>query len=155
MIRHFLFILIASGFIIVRASAAVPAEGPVWQWFGNCPHGKQAHLQILLDGKPVFQTDFPACHMPRSEIKLEPKQRVLAFVLPQSGNARLSAPAGERVEGNVWEAGSDPDDILLGMSFAGPHQIWLNTLYIVKMGGPFELELEKGLVAKSTITDMP
>ena len=79
----------------------------------------------------------------------------MKFAYPQSGNKRLGAQDSEKIEGDIWEAGSDTNAILLGVSLSGPKREWLNTVYVVKFDGPFQLELEKGFVMKSTIKAGP
>jgi hypothetical protein len=55
----------------------------------------------------------------------------------------------ETVEGTIWQAGADPDDILLGVSFVAHDQVLLNTIHIVKPGEPTESKLDRGLVIKT------
>jgi len=55
----------------------------------------------------------------------------------------------EKIEANIWEAGADPNDILLGVSFATRDQILLNTVHIVKPGRPTQMTLDRGVVIRT------
>lgn len=154
--RGFVFFILMTS--LMTASVAVAAgdtEGPVWHWYDQCAQGKTVEIQLLLDGKPFYESEFHACHVPRSQIQPEQQRRVMKFAYPQSGNKRLGAQDSEKIEGDIWEAGSDTNAILLGVSLSGPKREWLNTVYVVKFDGPFQLELEKGFVMKSTIKAGP
>ena len=124
----------------------------VWHWFSACSKGKKVELQVLLDGKAVYGSSFSACSMRRAEITPEPKQRILAFVLPKGGHRRLGVHTALEIEGNVWEAGGDPDAILLGVSFATKDRILLNAIHVVNMLGASQSDLAPGLVVKTFST---
>lgn len=55
----------------------------------------------------------------------------------------------ETLEGTIWQAGADPDDILLGVSFLAHDQVLLNTIHITKPGKSTESNLDAGLVIKT------
>ena len=130
---------------------AAPNEPPVWHWYSECAKQQKVELKMLLDGAVIYKSTFSACSMPRSSIVPEPKQRGLEFTLPAKGNQRLKVPTKIPVEGNIWEAGSDPDAILVGVSFATKDQVLLNTLHIAEMGKTTTSQLARGLFVVTTM----
>ena len=144
--------IFASGILIAPLqSVAAPAEGPVWHWFGVCVNGHKVELQVLLDGVAIYASSFPACPMLRESIISEPKQRILEFTLPPKAQQRLRAPAKTSVEGNIWEAGSETDGLLLGVSFATKSQVLLNTLHYAEIGKTTTSQLARGLVVVTSM----
>ena len=65
--------------------------------------------------------------------------------------AQGSTPAKVAVEGNIWEAGSESDSVLLGISFSTKDQVLLNTLHIAEMGRTSSSELAPGLIVKTSM----
>lgn len=55
----------------------------------------------------------------------------------------------ETIEGRIWQAGADPDDILLGVSFLAHDQASLNSIHIAKPGKPAESKLDPGLLIET------
>ena len=132
-------------------SFAAESNVPVWHWFSECAKGHKIELQVLLDGSPIYSSSFYVCPMLRSSIIPEPKQRILEFTLPTKAQQRLRTPAKVAVEGNIWEAGSESDSVLLGISFSTKDQVLLNTLHIAEMGRTSSSELVPGLIVKTSM----
>src|SRR5213078_2549798 len=66
----------------VPASGQAPPssrEQLVWHWFGACASSDSLILEFHLDGKLVYSSTFPICHVRRSDIRPEPQQRLLTF----------------------------------------------------------------------------
>ena len=55
----------------------------------------------------------------------------------------------QTIEGNVWQAGSDPDELLLGISFSTKNQVLLNTIHIAKPGRVSSSEVDRGIVVRT------
>jgi hypothetical protein len=134
------------------------AEGPVWHWYAQCSPTRTIQMEVMFKQKPIYQASFPACAMRREEkLALEEPQRILAFFFqaPASlfGNEykRLGT---RRIEGNIWEAGSDPDAILLGVSFDTGNQILLNTIHVAEIDKPTQTTLASGLIIRTRSVEM-
>ena len=132
-----------------RANAATPRpEGAVWQWYAHCSAPRQIKLEVILDRRKIYSTEFGVCHLPRS-IELERPQRILRFKLVSHDRSLFGERKGEALEGNVWEASEGEDDLILGVSFAGPRRIWCNTIHALdpqKASGAF---LARGLIVRT------
>jgi hypothetical protein len=136
---------------------ALPQSSPqqsenVWFWFGDCPEPKVTDVQVLLEGKSIYHSTFRACQMNRTDANSERELKTsTSFNFPggHTFQGTYHTRATEKVEGIIWQAGADPDDILLGVSFVAHDQILLNTIHITKPGKPTESNLDPGLVIKT------
>jgi|HubBroStandDraft_6_1064221.scaffolds.fasta_scaffold785582_1 hypothetical protein len=124
----------------------------VWFWFGDCPEPKLMGVQVLLDGKSVHQSHFRACQMNRTAPNTEREQKVRTpfhFSGGHTFQGTYYTKKTETIEGTLWQAGADRDDILLGVSLVAHEQVLLNTIHIVRPGKPTETILDAGLVIKT------
>jgi len=121
----------------------------VWHWFSQCSDAKQITVEVTQDSNIIYTASFPICHVRRGDIMPEPKQRLLSFVLDSKKHKYFGAKKGAQLEGNIWEAGADPDDIILGVSFDTKEQIFLNSIFILYPDKLSQSELAKGLVIKT------
>jgi hypothetical protein len=76
------------------------------------------------------------------------EQKHLAFSLVNEKWSYFGEAKGEKLEGNIWESATDPDDIVLGLTIETKTQTWLHTLLIVEPDKPSRFLLGKGLVVK-------
>jgi hypothetical protein len=143
--------------ILVAASSVAFSQGSllgadrVWFWFGDCTNGKLMGLEVLVEGQAVYHSSFRACLMERTDANSEAERRIRAF--HSSGGHtfqhRYRTTKEEQIEGNIWQAGADPDDILLGISFSTKNRILLNTIHIVRPGKPTQSTLDRDVVIKT------
>jgi hypothetical protein len=54
----------------------------------------------------------------------------------------------QTIEANVWQAGADPDTLLLGVTFVSD-RVLLNTIHLAKPGSPSESQMDRGIVVKT------
>ncbi len=123
----------------------------VWFWFGDCANGKLMGLDLLVEGRIVYHSGFRACLMERTDANAQGESKTRAFYFSGGHNFQgvYATTKEEQVEGNIWEAGADPDDILLGVSFATLNQVLLNTIHIVKPGKPTQSTLDRNVIIKT------
>lgn len=57
--------------------------------------------------------------------------------------------AGYSLTVDLWEAGADPDDLLIGVSVSDGHQIYMNTIYVAFPDKPSSTEIATGLVVST------
>lgn len=118
------------------------APETVWYWFGQCRKSKEIRIEVLLNGRQLYRSSFPICRMSRANVTAEQAQRRLVFFFKGGHLFRdeyRTTPV-QTIEGNIWEAGGDPNDLLLGVSFATKRQMLLNTIHIIK---PCSLSVSK------------
>src|SRR5437867_4940540 len=122
-----LALVLTSGTAFSQASISSPAE-IVWHWFGDCRDGKRMGVEVLLGGKRIYATSFSICHMRRTQIA--PEKRILKFYFDAPARIfgdEFGAVGTQRIEGNIWEAGSERGAIVLGVSFSTKDRVLLNT----------------------------
>ena len=111
---------------------------------------------MLLDGKSIYQSHFLRLRSESNCCELRTRGKCQEFVpfLRRTHFSRhmYDTKKSETIEGTIWQAGADPDDILLGVSFVAHDQVLLNTIHIVRPGEPTESKLDTGLVIKTYIS---
>lgn len=113
--------------------AAQEAEEKVWHWTDAKHAEKTLVLDTTVDSKIVSTVKFPVCRVTRTEVKTETKQRIVGyhFLLKKlSGRNFICNISSGNVEGNIWEAGMDKTDIILGISWVINNCVVLNTIHI-------------------------
>lgn len=92
-------------------------------------------IEVRIDGKSVSKSSFPICKTTNAADDHN-KQKILAFTFRggRKFQGEYQTSRDEQVEGNVWQAGADVEDLLLGISFLSrkQHQILLNTIQIAR-----------------------
>jgi hypothetical protein len=125
-----------------------PKENAVWDWDARCSSPKQIRIEVTLDGKRIYGTNFGICDA--SDYPQPMKgQRTLVFKIAGPHKSLFGEPRKETLEGNVWQAGRDPDGIVLGVSFAGPKRVWLNSLHVLDPNKASKTVLARGLVVRT------
>jgi hypothetical protein len=127
-------------------------EGRVWYWSGDCGRGVSMGLDVLLDGKSIYHMEFRPCLRSRDEEKSQNQSRTRLFFYVSDGQTfqeTYHTRKGERVEGKIWQAGADPDDLLLGLAFSTKGQILLNTIHIAKPDETSRSQIDTDLVVRT------
>ena len=135
----------------VPASGQAPPsarEQLVWHWFGGCASSDSLILEFHLDGKLVYSSTFPICHVRRSDIRPEPQQRLLTFdfdAAPHRFGTQYRASEPEPITANIWEASQRRTGVVLGVSFATTERVLLNTRHAARPDSPARSEWIRGL----------
>jgi hypothetical protein len=139
------------GLPCIALSATPPSQKDdvVWHWFSKCSDGKLIKFEVIQDSNIIYTASFPICHVHQRDIMPEPEQRILSFFVESKKYKYFGAKNGTRLEGNIWEAGTDSDGIVLGVSFSTKNKTFLNSLFILDPDKPSEYEFAKGLVVKT------
>lgn len=107
-------------------------------------------ILVVIDGKRAFQSDFAVCQI-RKESKASVPQKNLVFSI-KGGHAfqkQYITTPNDVIRGDIWLAGSDPDDLLLGISFMDDKQILLNTTHIAKPNQESSTEIDPGIEVRT------
>jgi len=145
---------------LVTESVALKKES-VWLWFQSCGGAKMG-LEVTLDGAAVYNTTFPiCCKRIRDSAESKWQQRILKFsfvpkrMITWEGylDENNATKAGQLIEGNVWQAGADPDALIIGLSFKTENKVYMNTLYVARPGIFDRREIEPGLVITTRPTE--
>jgi hypothetical protein len=120
----------------------------VWFWFGGCRNGTPMGLKITVEEQTVHHLTFRACRMERSDANTNKEKKITVFQF-SGGRTLHDTNQGEKIEGNIWQAGADSDDIVLGVSLIAHGQILLNTVHIVRPGKSTQSTLDRDIVIKT------
>ena len=148
----FVMVLVASAIAPASfAQSSSQAGEKVWYWFSDCQSGKMMRVEVLLDGKSIYRTDFRICSLERGGPQSSDQSNIKAFYF--SGGHTFQGEhhtnKTERIEGDIWQAGADPDALLLGVSFMTKKQVLLNTLHIARPGKTTKSEIDTGIVVRT------
>jgi hypothetical protein len=146
--------------IVIAATVASPADAvtspkgdAVWDWYARCSSPKQIRIEVSLNGKRIYKTTFGICRTDYPQL-MKP-QRTLVFKIAGPHKSLFGEPRKETLEGNVWQAGRDPDGIVLGVSFAGPNRVWCNSLHILDPNKASKTVLARGLIVRTAPSAIP
>jgi len=120
----------------------------VWHWFTTSSQSETLRVRVTFKGKSIYRSSFPVAKIERGRIQPERPQKILEFSFngePKIFDTEFNAYPFQRITGNIWEAGCDPNDILLGVSFDIPKRILLNTIHIALIGQVARSQLAEGL----------
>jgi hypothetical protein len=122
-----------------------------WQWFQNCRENKAMRLEVLLDGKIIYRSSFPICRANTGSNPAEGRQRTIAFYFKGGRvfQGEYHTARTQIIEGNIWQAGADPDAMLLGVSFSSKKQVLLNTIHVAKPDSVSASEIDRGIVVRT------
>jgi len=121
-----------------------------WHWFQPCKDSSALSIEVLVEKKLVYSSSFPICSTATNP-KPEQEKKILKFffVGGHRFQGEYRTTSAQKIEGNIWQAGADPDALLLGVSFMTQGQILLNTIHIAKPNAPSVWELDRGVVVKT------
>jgi len=141
--------------VLASQPLAAESEEPVWFWMEECG-GPQIRLELEFDGMVVQDATFPICRRLRSARPAnQAKMLQISFAPPRAilwrGYKEVpeTSPANQPLEFQIWEAGADPEDMILGVAVVANDTIYMNTLAISLPGEPFESRLAAGVVLRS------
>jgi hypothetical protein len=112
------------------------------------------NLEVRLDEHPIYKSSFPLCRTKRSTLHGQGDQRKLQFVFKPGrpivwegyrDEDNKTAPDAVIV-GDIWLAGADPSDLLLGLSFSSGDSIYMNTIHIAHPYRQDQSEIASGLI---------
>jgi hypothetical protein len=127
------------------------APAPLWSWFGNCRDKKYMGLEVSMKGKLIYRSSFHICRMDESYEDDGPQKKIVAFVFRggYTFQGEYHTARTETIEGNVWQAGTDPGVLLLGVSFSTPKRILLNTVHFCELGRESTTLIDRGLMVRT------
>jgi hypothetical protein len=138
-------------FLAVLVAAPAVAQRPahengdvVWTWSKRCNGDHKLRVTVHLDGKELYRGVLPIC---RGSRDAEDGQVEFHFAGGHTFQSEYRTRSTDSIEGNIWQAGGEPDALILGISFTpnrGPGL--LNTLHVARPEKQASSTLDKGLV---------
>jgi hypothetical protein len=141
-----LILTIASPLLSSQKSQA--AADQLWSWFGKCGQESHMGLEVVQAGKVICRTSFPICPIPDRSGEVN-NTLVFSVTGGHAFQGEYHTTPAQTIEGNIWQAGSDPGVILLGVSFSTNKQVLLNTIHIAKPGKVSVSEIDRGLAVRT------
>jgi hypothetical protein len=108
-----------------------------WWWFATCG-GPMMTVEVKVHRTVIKKVSVPLCRVPQAPNNRRPNaeqinfsfrpQRALVFTGYRDESDRVLAR--QVVECSLWQAGADPDAVLIGVSFSTSNRILMNTIHI-------------------------
>lgn len=137
---------------ISYAAAQGPAQSSTatgaWHWFEICDNTKHLGLVLLLDGKSVYRSQFSVCRNNRPTPTAEERKIVFHLKGGRAFQGEYRTLPTQTIEANIWQAGADPDDLLLGVTFVSD-RVLLNTIHVAKPDRESVSQLDRGIVVRT------
>jgi hypothetical protein len=145
---------------VVTVASQEAREGPVWFWFATCG-GPLMTLEVRLDNQVVYKSTFPLCRANRESVERQGQAGRIEFKMRPSRaivwkgyrDTTDRSVAGKVLDVDVWEAGADPDALILGVSVVSGKRILMNTVHISHPDQRDESEIAKGLSVRTYPAD--
>jgi hypothetical protein len=151
-IVSFTTLFISTFFPVASPQSPPPQPENVWYWSGDCAEPKAIGIQVQLEGKSIYRSRIRACRMNRTDANTDREQKASTSFHFSGGHTfqgKYHTKNTETIEATIWQAGADPDAILLGVDFLAHDRVLLNTIHIVRPGKSTESTLDPGLVIKT------
>ncbi len=139
--------------LLAASTPFVSGDSPVWFWFSTC-RGPLMAIEVRLDEVTLYKGSFPSCLASRTSSHSQGQASRLEFVFrPERAivwegyreEADTTAP-NDRIECNLWQAGADPDVMVIGVTFLDRRKIYMNTLHIIKPSERSQTDVADGLL---------
>ncbi len=124
------------------------APDVVWTWSKRCNGDHRLGVTIRLDRKVLYRGVLNIC---RGSRDAEDGQAELHFAGGHTFQSQYHTSPNESIEGDIWEAGGDPNFLILGIAFFNDKQILLNTVDIARPAKQTSSEIDANL----SITTFP
>lgn len=147
------------GFVLglsVNPSTNWPQTSPTrsemhWYWTRGCRKARTIGLVLLLDGKPIYRSPFIMCLFPSQEGPSEQEIGAITFSIKGGhtfqGNLRTGPE--QTITCDLWQAGTEPNGLFLGVSFSTKDRVLLNTLHFASPDSARESKLDRGLLIRT------
>lgn len=146
-------ILLLSVCVVCAAASAQDAARTsettgTWHWFGSCDDTRNLSLVVLLDGKAVYRSRFPVCRNAGPAPTAEERKIVFHFKGGHVFQGEYRTLPTQTIEANIWQAGADPNALLLGVTFVSD-RVLLNTIHVAKPKNTSLSQLDRGIVVRT------
>ena len=138
-VRHTVnrFALSVGALLSTLAHASASQQQPVWFWFATCG-GPAMTLEVRLDNATIYESTFPVCHGLRGDSSDQGQRSSTRFSFTPQRAIRWAEGADvvartrpqQRLQMDLWQAGADPEDVLIGVSVSDGRRIYTNTVHI-------------------------
>ena len=106
---------------------------------------------MVLAGKVISNSSFPISPVDDLANTAKGQQRIVTFSF-RGGHVfqgKYHTTRKDTIEGNIWQAGTDPNVILFGVSFSAGKRVLLNTIHIANVESESTSEIDRGLIIRT------
>jgi hypothetical protein len=141
---------------VLRGEPAASEEERVWLLVG-CDT-QALVFELMLDGKRLYSQTMPVCQTTRAG-RSQGQKVSFTFQPPRSitwtgyRDAASTTAAGQELSVDLWQAGADAADLVLGMSVSIGQVLYMNATHVAYMDRRSTTEIEQGLVIATHPTD--
>ncbi len=138
-------------------STSTLADDNVWFWYRRCGDIAMT-LVVTFDRVPLYRETIPICKTDRTSVPVQDQQRKIDFSFTPSRTITWTGyrdgvdttGAGVPLRGNLWQAGADADDLLIGVTFDDVNGAHTNTLHIAYPDKTMRTEVAPGLAVSTS-----
>jgi hypothetical protein len=134
--------LIAAPVFAQQPNSPSETREVVWTWSKGCDGDHKLDVTVRIDRKVLYHGVLPICHGSRDA---EDGRVEFHFSGGRTFQGKYRTRTTDSIEGDIWQAGGEPDALILGISFDTGKQILLNTLHIANPGKQTSSQLDKDL----------
>ncbi len=127
---------------VAQPSSLAENSDVVWTWSKRCNGDYKLGVTVRLDGKVLYRGVLPIC---RGSRNAEDGRVEFHFAGGHTFQRDYRTRTTDSIEGDIWQAGGEPEALILGISFDTDKQILLNSIHIAKPGKQTSSEVDKGL----------
>ncbi|HXK21147.1 MAG TPA: hypothetical protein VMS55_00575 [Myxococcota bacterium] len=146
-------------FALLAATSAARAsadEGTVWFWFATCS-GPEMRIAVSLDSVTLYKSSFPICQAKRASASSQGQKAKVQFTFRPARDIewhgyRTKATRTQEQQPltcRLWQAGADPNDLLIGVGLDDANGIHMNTIHVAKRMERSRSEIARGLVIET------
>jgi hypothetical protein len=128
-VQLFLTLLIAVPSLAQQPTSLPEKSDVVWTWSKRCNGDHKLGVTVRLDSKVLYRGVLPIC---RGSRDAEDGRVEFHFIGGHSFQGEYHTRSTDSIEGDIWQAGGEPDALILGISFDAGKQILLNTVHVAK-----------------------
>jgi hypothetical protein len=143
----FFFAVLIGATAAAQPSSVAEKGNIVWTWSKQCNGDYKLGVTVRLDGKLLYRGVLPIC---RGSRDFEDGRVEFHFAGGHTFQGEYRTRKTDSIEGDIWQAGGEPDALILGISFDTNRQILLNTLHISRPEKQTSSVLDKGLLVKTS-----
>lgn len=138
----FFMVLLATTAVAQSPSPGGGTPDVVWAWSNRCDGNHKLGVTVRLARKVLYRGVLPIC---RGSRDAENGRVEFHFAGGHLFQGEHRTRPTDSIEGDIWQAGGEPDALILGISFATRNQTLLNTVHIGRPQRRTSSVLDKGL----------
>jgi len=142
----FVTVLVTATALAQQSTSSAEKAETVWTWSRQCDSNHKLGVTVRLDHKVLYRGVLAIC---RGSRDVEDGRVEFHFAGGHLFQREYRTRSTDSIEGDIWQAGGEPDALILGISFATKKQILLNTLHIARPDMEMSSELDKGLLIRT------